>query len=238
MLHNNQEVCTMKKNSLVMMSMLVLLNFQIPALASKAFLCTGGIFDKNVGDTDGGECVLYVRHEIQMDGNNYFEVCNGEAWTCYQDAINAGYAVGQTPKVGAIVVFGKSGIYSVAGHVGLVKSVSGSNFVVRESNITYHKVGERTIGNNDSAITGYIYCGGDGSDSEPTSSTLRIVNQLGWYPPTKTCVNADEWVRITNGRADMCYLNNSICYYENQKTLYRFQDILIGSGNLPSSCTQ
>ena len=228
----------MKRIGLVLiMTVAVVLIFQSPVLAYKTFLCTGGVFEKNLNDY-GDECVLYVRYEIGSgDTKKYRDVCNGEAWTCYQDAIDAGYAVGQTPKVGAIVVFGKSGMYSSAGHVGIVKDVDANEFIIRESNIVYHTVGERTIGNDDPNILGYIYCNGNGDDSTSTQMVMRVIGETGWYPANKTCINAEQWVRIKDGRASQSFQNNDICYAEYIRNPVA-QDILIGTGDLPQECTQ
>ena len=181
----------MKKLTLLVVIVVVSLIFQSTAMAYKTFKCTGGVFNKDKED-NGGECVIYVRYEIG-DGNiqKYYNVCNGEAWTCYQDAINAGYAVGQTPRVGAIVVFAKSGMYSSAGHVGLVKSTSGTNFVVRESNVDgVHIIGERTISNDDPNILGYIYCA---PTQIPYVGVTEGNTSIYWTPTDVSCINATGW---------------------------------------------
>ena len=66
---------------------------------------------------------------------------------------------------------------------------------------------------------------------------FRIVNETGWYPPTKTCINAESWVRVRYGRAIQSMGSNSICYEEYIRNP-TYQSILLGSGSLPQECTQ
>jgi hypothetical protein len=166
--------------------------------AKKTFKCTNGSLDQNIGES-GGECVIYVRAETGID----WEGCHGDAWQCYNQAADAGYAVGSDPRVGAIVVFKKVGSYSTAGHVGIVKSVSESNFVVRESNVVAtHEIGERTISKSDSAIRGYVYCDGISNpqnEYEVNTSAWANSGNLAWQPISSQCQDAMKWIDITTG---------------------------------------
>ena len=227
----------MKRLLLVfVVSMLALSSLQTSVFASKTFLCTGGVFKKNIEDY-GGQCVNYVRYEtgISYDG------CNNEAKTCFSKAQKAGYTTGQSPKIGSIMVIDGWGSNS-AGHVGIVvdKSNNDQEIKLRHSNWCENNcetVSEDWIDVSQYSVLGYIYCDGDGGDSNQITKTFRIVNETGWYPPTKTCVNADEWVRIMDGRAIQSFPDNNICYTEYLRT-YGFETVLIGDGDLPMECTQ
>lgn len=215
----------MKKLCVVcVMCLMWVLSSTVNASAAKTFKNTNGSFKKNVdhnyGQSNEGECVLYVRYETEIP----WEGCNGAAHTCYQDAINSGYAVGQTPRVGAIVVFKAGTSYPTYGHVGIVKSRSSDDFVVRESNVKApHVVGERTIQNNDENIKGYIYA--DGQVELPTtpvqhhkisvldtrygSLTFNRNISISWFPANVPCHKANSWHKNNTCSAD--YGNKDAC---------------------------
>lgn len=80
---------------------------------------------------------------------------SGHARTWYWRAKSYGYAVGSTPRPGAIVVMRESWW----GHVAIVEAVYGSSFLISEMNgvAGWGRVGRRVIPNNYSAIIGFIY---------------------------------------------------------------------------------
>ena len=80
---------------------------------------------------------------------------SGHARTWYWQAKSYGYAVGSTPRPGAIVVMRESWW----GHVAIVEAVYGSSFLISEMNgvAGWGRVGRRVIPNNYSAIIGFIY---------------------------------------------------------------------------------
>jgi len=78
----------------------------------------------------------------------------GNAGTWLSGARAAGFATGDTPQVGAIIVTSES----AAGHVGIVSAVNGDQITITEMN--YHGFGvisSRTISTSYGAIKGYIY---------------------------------------------------------------------------------
>ena len=97
----------MKKYGFVFSVILILGVISIEtAKAYETFICRSTAFKDAIGLNKGekdGQCVLYVRYETEIP----YSGCNGEAWTCYYDAQQAGYAVGQEPRVGAIIIFDK-----------------------------------------------------------------------------------------------------------------------------------
>jgi len=91
------------------------------ALAPFAFGPTNDLFP-------WGQCTWYVAslRNVTFGGN-------ADAW--FGNAQAAGYSTGETPKTGAIVVWGSGNGYSVFGHVAYVVGVSGpSSFTVDEAN--------------------------------------------------------------------------------------------------------
>ena len=75
------------------------------------------------------------------------------------------------------------------------------------------------------------------NDSTPITLEARQVSNLAWYPPNKTCVNAEKWMKIQDGRAIQEFGDNSICYQMYiQNPLY--ETILLGTGDLPLQCTE
>lgn len=234
----------MKVHNLVVMFTFAFLLISCINVDAKTFTCKGGIFSDLIGLHKGsvnGQCVLYVRYETGI----LPEGCSGEAWTCYQGAINAGYAVGQTPKVSSIIVFNKDSTKTGlgVGHVGIVKEVNGNTIKIRDSNWTAaYTVGEHSINITDYNVLGYIYCDGVGADSDPVLMNLRVVGDIGWYPPTKTCVNAEKWFRVAdyNGvkRAVQSFANNAPCFFIDTFANGVWYDVVFGSSNLPSQCSQ
>ena len=169
---------------------------QASFVMAKTFKCTNGSFDQKIGE-NGNECILYVRSETGIS----WAGCHGEAWQCYNQANDEGYSVGSEPAIGAIVVFKKTGPYSLAGHVGIVKSISANNFIIRESNVVAtHIIGERTISKNDITIRGYIYCDED-PQTETEANTTAYANsgQLAWIPLGVDCKDAMKWIDIETG---------------------------------------
>ena len=95
----------------------------------------------------GGYCTSYVasRRSIPWHGN---------AGTWYRQAQNYGFATGQEPRAGVIIVTSESW----AGHVGIVEAVNGDSVTISEMNfLGYGRISTRTISKNYSLIIGYIY---------------------------------------------------------------------------------
>jgi surface antigen len=82
----------------------------------------------------------------------------GNANQRYKNAQNAGFSVGQTPRAGAIIVYGQ--IRSAAGHVGIVKSVDTAAGTMIIEDMNYEGkfiVTKRVESISRSGIIGYIY---------------------------------------------------------------------------------
>jgi len=158
----------------------------------KTFRCAADDFRYNIG-TDGDECVIYVRNETDIPWADF----NGYAYTCYQKAKNAGYKTGNEPKKSSIVVFDKQDGIGNAGHVGIVKSVDGSNITIRDSNyVGYHAIGEHKINTDNYIILGYIYCDDDGGNPDLRVSELTI-NKLDGDSAQPLALNPGEQFQIT-----------------------------------------
>lgn len=117
-------------------------------LVKKTTIKGGTYYEKAVGNVfPYGYCTYYVAsiRPIPWRGN---------AGTWLSGARAAGFATGNTPQVGAIIVTSES----AAGHVGIVTAVNGNEITITEMN--YHGFGvisSRTISTSYSAIKGYIY---------------------------------------------------------------------------------
>jgi surface antigen len=107
--------------------------------------------------------------KLSSDGNNHFSYgyCTyyvasrrnipwfGNAGTWLSGARAAGFATGDIPQVGAIIVTSES----VYGHVGIVEAVNGDGTItISEMNYSgFARITSRTIPVSYSAIKGYIY---------------------------------------------------------------------------------
>ena len=108
----------------------------------------GGIYYEKVGNSfPYGYCTYYVASQRPIPWR-------GNAGTWLSGAQAAGFATGDTPQVGAIIVTSESS----AGHVGIVTAVNGNEITITEMN--YHGFGvisSRTIPTSYAVIKGYIY---------------------------------------------------------------------------------
>ena len=138
------------------------------------------------------------------------------------------------------------------GHVAYVESVDGDNITISEWNFggcntdrcdqtcgvtdNYGRTTTRVV--SISSVTRFwrpklsLF-----NDSTPIILETRRVSNLAWYPPNKTCVNAEKWMKIQDGRAIQEFGDNSICYQTYiQNPIYEI--ILLGTGELPEQCTE
>lgn len=108
----------------------------------------GSTYYEKVGNNfPYGYCTYYVASQRPIPWR-------GNAGTWLSGARAAGFATGDTPQVGAIIVTSES----AAGHVGIVSAVNGDQITITEMN--YHGFGvisSRTIPTSYGAIKGYIY---------------------------------------------------------------------------------
>ncbi len=94
-----------------------------------------------------GYCTWYVASRRNVPWN-------GNAWQWYGNAIASGYAVGNVPSPGAIMVTWESGV----GHVALVESVSGGSFTISEMNYAGWGIqSSRTVTTSSVPLIGFIY---------------------------------------------------------------------------------
>lgn len=111
------------------------------------------------GNFTAGYCTWYVDQLVRSNwGLKTGTPWQGNAKDWYNNAKSFGYKTGSSPKVGSIVVYNKN-VGSGYGHVAYVTKVNSRDFVVTEMNWTYglFKTDTRTVKNNASNITGFIY---------------------------------------------------------------------------------
>jgi len=143
----------------------------IPGGTGGAFPPPPAIFQILRGSTSGSypvkvlNCCLgpYVNNKFPVGWCTYYVATKrnvtwtGDAGYWYQNAAAQGYAVGPTPKVGAIMVTWESW----AGHVAYVEAVNpDGSWVVSEMNwVAFDVIDERTIkpGQLGSRLVGFIY---------------------------------------------------------------------------------
>lgn len=177
----------MRKGNILLMTLLALLTIPRLSLGANSFMCTKGMFQQNE-EENGDECVLYVRFETEIP----WSACNGSAYTCFQKAQDAGYAVGSEPRESAIIVFNTSGGLP-DGHVGIVKSINGSTLTIRDSNWNNdHIIHEHPVSSSRGDIEGYIYCDGRTGPSYHEQTTTCAGN-ICWEPKTASCEGANSW---------------------------------------------
>jgi surface antigen len=130
-----------------------------PADASlPAAVNSRGTFAIKVGGTAGGvspnrfpfgQCTFYVASKVPIPWN-------GDAWTWYGSAQAAGWAVGSTPRVGAIMVTWESRIF---GHVSYVEAVNGDgSWIVSEMNyVGWGVIDQRMVRPGSVPLIGFVY---------------------------------------------------------------------------------
>jgi LysM repeat protein len=116
-----------------------------------------GVFAIKVGGSPGpydahfpfGQCTYYVATKVPIPWH-------GDAWTWYGNAQSAGWAVGSTPRAGAIQVTWESPVF---GHVSYVESINpdGSWLVTEMNYVGWGVVDQRTIRPNSVKLIGFIY---------------------------------------------------------------------------------
>lgn len=96
-----------------------------------------------------GYCTWWVKQRRSDIPNQWG---NANAWL--RGAQRSGYATGDTPQVGAIVVTGESRL----GHVGYIEAVEGNEIIVSDMNVLgWNKVSQRRMNADATVIRGYIY---------------------------------------------------------------------------------
>jgi len=106
-------------------------NKTMTAMFFKTFRNAVGDFYADIND-NGGWCVDYVDYETGIT-NASGQPFSGDAWTYYQQAVDAGYQTGSVPRVGAIIVFSRDASLTY-GHVGIVVAINGNTIMIRDSN--------------------------------------------------------------------------------------------------------
>jgi LysM repeat protein len=117
-----------------------------------------GVFAIKVGGSPGpytvtrfpfGQCTWYVATKVPV-------TWTGNAWTWYSSAQAAGWAVGATPRAGAIMVTWESRLY---GHVSYVESINADgSWLVSEMNyVGWGVIDQRTVHPGQVPLIGFIY---------------------------------------------------------------------------------
>lgn len=105
-----------------------------------------------------GQCLSYVEYEIGED------ICSGYAVNCFAQANIKGFATGDIPRVGAVVVFIKTS-QMASGHVGIISAINQDalTMTIHDANWCTNKpencefVEEHDVDINRTDIVGYIY---------------------------------------------------------------------------------
>ena len=116
-----------------------------------------GVFSIKVQGTAGpyvphfpfGQCTWYVATKVVIPWH-------GDAWTWYTNAQTAGWAVGATPRPGAVMVTWESRIF---GHVSYVESINADgSWVVSEMNyVGWGVIDQRVVRPGQVPLIGFIY---------------------------------------------------------------------------------
>jgi len=117
-----------------------------------------GVFAIKVGGSPGpyqvtrfpfGQCTWFVATKVQIPWT-------GNAWTWFGSAQAAGWAVGTTPRVGAVMVTWESRVY---GHVTYVEAVNADGtWQISEMNyVGWGVIDQRTIHPGSVPLIGFIY---------------------------------------------------------------------------------
>ncbi|HEY4027547.1 MAG TPA: CHAP domain-containing protein [Candidatus Dormibacteraeota bacterium] len=96
-----------------------------------------------------GQCTWYVASKVSIPWN-------GDAWTWYGSAQAAGWTVGSTPRVGAIMVTWESRIF---GHVSYVEAVNADgSWIVSEMNyVGWGVIDQRMVKPGSVPLIGFVY---------------------------------------------------------------------------------
>jgi LysM repeat protein len=117
-----------------------------------------GVFAIKVGGSPGpvttnhfpfGQCTWLVATEVPIPWM-------GDAWTWYGSAQAAGWAVGTTPRVGAVMVTWESRLFGHVSYVGAVNP-DGSWSVIEMNYVGWGVIDQRTIRPGSVPLIGFIY---------------------------------------------------------------------------------
>ncbi|MCK9378827.1 MAG: CHAP domain-containing protein [Candidatus Moranbacteria bacterium] len=110
-----------------------------------------------------GQCLDYVEYETDLpDDPNTEDICTYSAVNCLGQASMKGYATGNTPRVGAIVIYKQGDDAMNNGHAGIVASINqgSGTMIIHDSNWSDPPDGivrDCTVNISDAGIMGYIY---------------------------------------------------------------------------------
>jgi surface antigen len=147
---------------------------------------TGTTSSHSVFDALGyawGQCTAFVAESVSWL-NGAQGLGNAKDWL--SNAANQGYTIVSKPVVGAVAVFGGNTPGSGGeGHVGVVTSISGSNFGLEEANVAgldTVDTGQYTVSNPN--LLGFILPKGDTSGASPGLSATLLSTGYGALPAT------------------------------------------------------
>lgn len=113
-------------------------------------------------DATGGQCLNYVEYETDLPD----DVCTYSAVNCLGQAVSKGYATGNTPRAGAIVIYNQTSNSELSGmingHAAIVTNPNLGDGTMSIHDSNWHSppdgiVRDRTVSINDANIMGYIY---------------------------------------------------------------------------------
>jgi len=116
-----------------------------------------GVYEIKVGGSEGpysphfpfGQCTFYVATKVNIPWR-------GDAWTWYSSAQAAGWPVGTTPRVGAVMVTWESRVF---GHVAYVESINadGSWWVSEMNYVGWGVIDQRLVMPGSVPLIGFFY---------------------------------------------------------------------------------
>lgn len=179
----------------------------------------------NISPYNSGNCVwwgAYKRPDIAaiISGSGW----DGGQW--YDKLSSLGFDVGQTPKVGAIAEF------SSPGHVAYIESLGeNGSFNVSEMD-AYGRLGSGVVygtyspnggtykrnGSGSWTLKGFIY-GATNLGGTTVTIQYRLVGNVAWNPPNRSCYYADRWIFYSGGYPNGAQSIglNSICQQEESE---------------------
>jgi len=174
---------------------------------------TGTTSSHSVFDALGyawGQCTAFVAESVSWL-NGAQGLGNAKDWLA--NAADQGYTIVAKPVVGAVAVFGGNTPGSGGeGHVGVVTSISGSNFGLEEANVSGLDTvssGQYTVSNPN--LLGFILPKGDTSGASPGLSAQLLSTGYGALPSIGTApgsgvnsaggidLNPADWIGALGG---------------------------------------
>ncbi len=204
------------------------------------FICAGDCYAECGGSCaqycGSGYCTDYIFYRLGVKQQG-----NAKDWS--------GNISADQVRSGDVAIFD----FGEWGHVAVIESVNGDeitisewNWGVKSTNPIEQSCGVtvefgqlhspfRTI----SKSTATRFWRPDFSDDDKVLEVkVRQVGSFGWYPANKSCINAERWYRVENGRAIQEFGDNGICWSIDPIAHGVWYDVVFGSDDLPAQCTE